>query len=420
MKKKTIAICGSGIAGVATAYYLLEREDNVEVILIDKYQPLSFTTSKSGENFRDYWPQECLQQFASQSISLMKKLLDKYGDTSFEMVNSGYDFISHSKEKSIFGVASESEFNNDIEEITNSETIQTEYPYLDSSVQKIVTIKKAGKIDVYALGSLLVRESKKKGANYVTGEIQSIKKEDGKFQLLLDSKECINADMVVIAAGPFINHVANMLGLQFLVSNTIQRKFVIPDPLNIIPRNMPFTIYADSQFLDWSDDEKTFFSSEEKYGWLLEEFPGGIHIKPESAGIKLGWAFQKDMCNPSWDIPGFELFPQVVLKGASRFIPQLIEYETEIPTPLIEYAGHYTRTKENLPLIGSTKMENVYVVGALAGYGTMSACAAGELCSTYILDDMELPNYATYFHPERYQNPKICEEIKLMVTDGQL
>ena len=54
----TIVICGSGIAGVATAYYLLQERKDIKVILIDKNQPLSFTTSKSGENFRDYWPQK--------------------------------------------------------------------------------------------------------------------------------------------------------------------------------------------------------------------------------------------------------------------------------------------------------------------------------------------------------------------------
>ena len=59
---KTIAICGAGIAGVAAAYYLSKENKNWKIILIDKNQPMSFTTSKSGENFRDYWPHKCMEQ----------------------------------------------------------------------------------------------------------------------------------------------------------------------------------------------------------------------------------------------------------------------------------------------------------------------------------------------------------------------
>lgn len=52
-KNDTIIICGAGIAGIATAYYLGKSNDQLNIILIDKNQPLSFTTSKSGENFRN-------------------------------------------------------------------------------------------------------------------------------------------------------------------------------------------------------------------------------------------------------------------------------------------------------------------------------------------------------------------------------
>ena len=183
---------------------------------------------------------------------------------------------------------------------------------------------------------------------------------------------------------------------------------------------MPFTIYADGQYLDWSEEEKAFFQSEEKYHWLLKKFPGAIHIKPEAGGkLKMGWAFSSKNVVPTWDIPNFEFFPQVVLKGASRFIPELKSYENEIPTPIIEYAGHYTRTKENWPLIGPTKLNNVYVIGALAGFGTMTACAAGELCAHYIFEQ-ELPDYAPHFHPIRYENPTIVEAINNLSSDGQL
>jgi glycine/D-amino acid oxidase-like deaminating enzyme len=420
MLSEPIVICGAGIAGIATAYYILKYNKDAEVIIIDINQPLSFTTSKSGENFREYWPQKCMQQFISHSIDLMEELREQFGEGSFNMEYSGYNFISHSKEKSIFGTIGQECLKDIIEEITDSKVINNKFPYLSNGIQKIVAIKKAGKMDVYAMGSLMLREAKNKGLKYVQGEILGITKEKSKFQILLDTKKSISANKVVIAAGPFINNIGNMLGIQFPVENIPQRKFIIPDPKNIIPKSMPFTIYADSQFLAWSDKEIAFFASEEKYKWLLDEFPGGIHIKPEGEGIKLGWAFNKMSEAPKWEPSNFDFFPQIVLKGASHFIPQLSEYENNIPTPIIEYSGYYTRTKENWPLIGPTEVQNTFVIGALSGYGTMAACAAGKLCSEYILNIKELPNYATYFHPLKYQNQDIVMEINELKSDGQL
>lgn len=416
----TIVICGAGIAGIATAYYLLKTNPKLNIVLLDKNQPLSFTTSRSGENFRDFWPQKCMREFASDSIKLMKQLRELHGQDAFKMSFSGYNFISKNKDKPIFSTPSESLTHQYYKEISDPTTIGNQYPYLSEEVEKIVSITNAGHIDVYAMGSLMLSEAKKLGAIQVEGEIKAIQKNGTSFEIILQSQRKIDAETLVIASGPFINHVANMVGLQLPIENTLQRKFIIPDPKKLIPRDMPFSIYADAQYLNWSKEEKEFFASEEKYNWLLNEFPGGLHIKPEGEGIKLGWAFNTNNELPQWETPFSDIFPQVVLKGASSFIPQLIEYENNIPTPITEYAGYYTRTKENWPLIGPTKIPNVYVIGALSGYGTMTACAAGQLCSKYILNDQELPDYAPYFHPNKYQNPAIVKEINAIKSDGQL
>jgi hypothetical protein len=41
----------------------------------------------------------------------------------------------------------------------------------------------------------------------------------------------------------------------------------------------------------------------------------------------------------------------------------------------------------------------------------MAACVAGKLCTEYILNKKELPNYADYFHPLKYQNHDIIIKI---------
>ena len=87
-----------------------------------------------------------------------------------------------------------------------------------------------------------------------------------------------------------------------------------------------------------------------------------------------------------WSSEDNREFANVVLRGASRFLPALRRYVDRIPTPVVQYSGYYTRTEENWPLIGPLHTEGAYVVGALSGFGTMAACAAGSLCAAWMTD----------------------------------
>lgn len=44
-----IAIIGTGIIGIATAYYLAKSHGRADVTLIDKGQPMTFTSAQSGK-----------------------------------------------------------------------------------------------------------------------------------------------------------------------------------------------------------------------------------------------------------------------------------------------------------------------------------------------------------------------------------
>jgi len=417
---KKIAICGAGIAGIATAFYLNRLMPKANIVLIDKNQPLSFTSSQSGENFRDYWTHPCMEKLCSHSIDLMEALQKEFEAPSFAMHLSGYHFVSCHPQKSIFSDDGTHEFRVRNQVKTNTDTIQKLHPYLSPNIKKSIFIKKAGYVDSMVMANTMLQKAKNKGLQFVEDDVKDIKKTTTGFEVYLTKNKIITADQLVIATGPFINHLANMLSMQFPVWNTLQRKIIIPDPLKIIPKDMPFTIFADRQYLNWSAEEKIFFKSDASLQWLLQEFPGAIHIKPETGGrIKMGWAYSTKAVEPQWKIPRSTYFTQVLLKGASRFIPALSAYAENIPTPLIEYGGYYTRTKENWPLVGPTEMDNVFVIGALAGFGTMAACASGELCAMY-LSEKTLPDYAPYFHPNRYENPAIQKEIVALQADGQL
>ena len=250
---KKIVICGVGIAGIATAYYLIREDNNLDITIIDKNQPLAYTSSKSGENFRDYWPHKSMEALSSHSIELMKDLKTIYGEDAFKMEFSGYHFVSHDAKKAIFADDSSPEFKQRNKVETNPVTIHQNHPYLDKNIQKSIFIQKAGNVDSITMANLMLQAAKSKGVKLVEGEIIDLKKAGDSYTIHLTNETSINADQLIIAAGPFINHLGNKLGLNFPVWNTLQRKFIIPDPKGIIPTDMPFTIYADGQTLDWPE-----------------------------------------------------------------------------------------------------------------------------------------------------------------------
>ncbi len=424
MKNAHIAICGAGIAGIATAYYLAVKYRQKNIVLIDKNLPMSLTTSKSGENFRDYWPQACMTALTRRSVYLMK-VLSNESDNAFEMRYSGYDFVSESVGREIFPADHLDGRDNldSLSRLTGSEYIQSKQTYLGKSIRQLVHINQAGAIDVHALGSLLLSKARKAGVKFVQTRIEAIENRPIGFNLTVSGNTgmtSLDTEKLVLTPGPFINELAGMLGITLNVESILQRKFIIPDVQNIIPRNMPFTIFADKQYLQWSDEERELIESDPEYSWLLNEFPAGLHIKPEGlSNIKLGWAYNTSAESPQWETSDDFDFPNITLRGASRFIPALLAYVEEPPTPIVQFSGYYTRTPENLPLIGPLEIEGLFTVSALSGYGTMAACSAGELCADWMMAG-ELPDHARYFHPDRYSDGVLMDEINRVGSDGQL
>ncbi len=424
MRNARITICGAGIAGIATAYYLAVKYRQKNIILIDKNPPMSLTTSKSGENFRDYWPQAYMTDLTRHSVDLMKALADD-NDNAFAMRYSGYDFVSESIGREIFPAEhlEGSEYSDSLSRMAGREQIQNTHDYLGTSIQQLVHIIQAGAIDVHALGYLLLSKAKQAGVQFVQATIENIEKLSNEYRLSLSGNTdlmLLDSEKLVLTPGPFINEMAGMLGLTLNVESILQRKFIIPDVQNIIPRDMPFTIFADPQYLQWSDEEKSLIGESPEYAWLLDEFPAGLHIKPEgSDNIKLGWAYNRSAESPQWDNPDDFDFPNITLRGASRFIPALKAYVDKPPTPIVQFSGYYTRTPENLPLIGPMEIDGLFTVSALSGYGTMAACSAGELCADWMMN-RKLPDYARYFDPKRYNDAALMNEINSIRDDGQL
>ncbi len=71
-KSTHVAIIGTGIIGIATAYYLATRQGITDVLLMDVGQPMAFTSAQSGENYRNWWPHPSMVDFTNRGMGLTR------------------------------------------------------------------------------------------------------------------------------------------------------------------------------------------------------------------------------------------------------------------------------------------------------------------------------------------------------------
>src|SRR3989441_11632524 len=95
-----VVICGAGIAGVAAAYHLAVRRGVSGVVLVDEGSPLSLTSDKSAECYRNWWPGPGDQMVAlmNRSIDLLEELARESGN-AFRMSRRGYLFVTADAER---------------------------------------------------------------------------------------------------------------------------------------------------------------------------------------------------------------------------------------------------------------------------------------------------------------------------------
>src|SRR5438874_13604092 len=97
MSKHTseVVICGAGIAGIAAAYHLAVRRGLTDVVIVDERPPLSLTSDKSTEGYRNWWPGpgDAMVAAMNRSIDLLEELARESGNV-FRMNRRGYLFAT--------------------------------------------------------------------------------------------------------------------------------------------------------------------------------------------------------------------------------------------------------------------------------------------------------------------------------------
>src|SRR5947208_16319698 len=95
-----IVVCGAGIAGVAAAYQLAVVHGAGNVTLVDPGNPLSLTSDKSTEAYRNWWPgpDRAMTAFMNRSIDLMEEIA-RATNNRINLNRRGYLFATADQSK---------------------------------------------------------------------------------------------------------------------------------------------------------------------------------------------------------------------------------------------------------------------------------------------------------------------------------
>jgi sarcosine oxidase subunit beta len=208
--------------------------------------------------------------------------------------------------------------------------------------------------------------------------------------------------------------------------NEIHAKAILRDLAEAVPPEAPMTIFEDEVVLEWSDEEKEALASMGGFeATLVAPLPAGAHYRPypgSTNSLLMLWeALHMDVAVPepppeSPELRG-SLFAELLLRGLAKMSPGLGEAYLAADGSMVASVsidgGYYTKTPDNLPLIGplSNAPKGAYMCAGLSGYGVMAANAAGDLLAAHVAGE-DLPRaYSDNFLPERWSDQAYSERV---------
>jgi glycine/D-amino acid oxidase-like deaminating enzyme len=455
-----VVVLGAGMAGVAAAYHLAVRHGVRRVVLVDERPPLSLTSDKSTEAYRNFWPgpDGAMVRFMNRSIDLLEALSEASGDV-FRMNRRGYvfatadpararDFVAMAETVAGWGAGplrihdgrpgaeaypppSASDWREapvGIDVLLDRALIRRHFPYVADDTVAILHARRCGWLSGQQLGMHLLEAARRAGAELVAGRLAAVDVAGGGISgVWVDTPagpRAIATERLVLAAGPLLPEAAGLLGLTLPVFAERHHKIAIEDTLGAVPRDAPFLIWDDAQTLDWSAEEREALAADPELRFMLEPFPAGVHTRPEGASpdsrtLLVLWSYDVAPTPVVYPLPEPPHYPELVLRGMARMVPAFRGYLDRLPRAVVD-GGYYGKTVENRPLIGPLPVEGAYVTSAYSGFGIMAGCAGGELVAAHVTGST-LPDYAPAFLLTRYDDPAYVRRIEAWgATTGQI
>ncbi len=456
-----VVICGAGIAGIAAAHCLSTVHGVRNVVLVDERPPLTLTSDKSTEAYRNWWPgpDDAMVRFMNRSIDLLEQWAHA-SDNRFLLNRRGYVYATASRERSQqfeheaalaarqgagevrvyrspydatrYVPSAHMGFESELtgaDLFLDRDAIRAHFPWLASNIVAVLHARRCGWMSGQQLGMYLLDEARAAGVRVVSGRVEAVDTTGHRVRSVSvatsgGASHRIDTNAFVNSAGPFARQVSQLVGVDLPLFSELHLKIAFEDTLGVVDRNTGLVILDDAQSLAWSDDERSEFAGDADTRWLTEPLPAGVHLRPEgyrsSQTVLMLWDYHSahHYDAPMLPLPEDPYYPEVVMRGMTRLAPGLAAYVDRMP-PVYVDGGYYTKTRENRPLVSALGVDGAYVNAAFSGYGLMAAPAAAEILAALITESTP-PSYAPAFSLSRYDDAAYVARLDSWGSTGQL
>jgi glycine/D-amino acid oxidase-like deaminating enzyme len=446
MQSAEVVVVGAGIGGIAAAHELAVVRGVREVLLVDDQPPLSVTSDKSTECYRDWWPQPAMAALMGRSIERLEGLAEQTGN-AFAMNRNGYAYLTGTEAGAaalLAGAEATAALGSGPLRVHRGapddppwpETpwerldpglrgadltlepalVRQRYPFLAPDARALLHARRCGWVSAQQLGMVLLERAAAAGVRLLRGRVSEIERDASGVaavrvtggELGPASVERIATRRVVAAPGPGLPAFAKLAGLDLPVFCELHAKVTFDDVLGVLPRHLPLLIWNDSVTLDWEAEERAELAADPALAFLLGPLPPAVHFRPEggegSRKLLLLWAFDVAPVPPV-EPPSFPPWlAEVVVRGVARMVPDFAVYLERMRRPFVD-GGYYTKVPDNRVTVGPSEVPGLHLLAALSGYGIMASMGAAELACAYLLDGAApawLSGLAGDLAPERF------------------
>ncbi|MBP7690181.1 MAG: FAD-binding oxidoreductase, partial [Thermoflexales bacterium] len=236
MTTADVVICGAGISGISTAYHLAVQHGVKRVMLIDERPPLTLTSDKSSEAYRNWWPDLAMVQLLNRSIDWLERwardsgnrfLLNRRGYVYFTADEARVDQLTRSAQAIAQLGAGELRIHHNrsthyapiephafqgqpdgADLLLDRALILEHFPYLNPKVVAALHARRCGWFSGQQLGMYLLEQARAAGVELIADRVERVSVKGNRVQTVhLASGAAIDTGCFVNAAGPYLNHV---------------------------------------------------------------------------------------------------------------------------------------------------------------------------------------------------------------------
>lgn len=459
MERATAVVCGAGIGGLSAAHELAVRRGLAGVVVVDPLPPLSLTSDKSTECYRNWWPGPgpTMVRLMNRSIDRLEEL-ERTSGGRLALNRAGYLYLTAEPETARalerqageiaalgagplrlhcagadeaayppFRAAGCDPALDGADLLLDPPRIRRLFPGLAADTVAALHARRCGWLSAQQLGMELLERAREAGVRLLAGRVVAVDVWRGavravEVETVEGRRERIRTDLLVDAAGPFAGEVARLAGVELPLACELHGKVFFDDHLGVVPRDLPLSIWCDPVELAWSAEERAGLAADPALAPLLRPLPAGVHFRPEggrdSTFLLLLWTYHLEPVAPVFP-PRFDpTYPEVALRGLARVIPAAAVYlERGMRRPRVD-GGYYCKTRENRPLVGPTPVAGFHLFCGLSGYGIMASQGLAELLGAWVAGGPR-PAGADEFLLARYDDPAYVARLDAMAS-GQL